>query len=277
MIKLNVGGRLFVTTEATLLSQNEENFFSSLLSGRFTSLRDENSAYFIDRNGSYFEVILEYLRSQEIEIPQNISREAIFREAQFYCLTTMTNLMKQQDEVSLRQQEEIKRKSSQPIRLDGVYVKQTHNPHEIGSALKFTTMTAVETTNNNENPNVEADVTIQGIQACNNNGETKDELYEGKVVVARGIAAEDDLMLFLQVPQLPTIWQSRDGFLQQKYASFIERHIVRGKYWMQGNKLKLQVSIHPNDAVLGLGIGNFLYLLEGSSHELAKYTFHERS
>jgi SpoVK/Ycf46/Vps4 family AAA+-type ATPase len=60
-----VGGRRFTTLESTLLSHGD-NFFSGLLSGNYESLLDEDGAYFIDRNGSLFGLLLDFLRTGKL-------------------------------------------------------------------------------------------------------------------------------------------------------------------------------------------------------------------
>lgn len=48
IIRLNVGGTMFSTTRATLTDKGD-NYFTSLLSGRFKTSRDEQGVFFIDR------------------------------------------------------------------------------------------------------------------------------------------------------------------------------------------------------------------------------------
>lgn len=61
IVNLNVGGKRFSTSKTTL-TQVAETFFTSLLSGRIQSLRDEHGAIFIDRDPELFSIILNYLR-----------------------------------------------------------------------------------------------------------------------------------------------------------------------------------------------------------------------
>ncbi|GAM17835.1 hypothetical protein SAMD00019534_010100, partial [Acytostelium subglobosum LB1] len=82
LVRLNVGGKKYITTRDTLLSKGE-NFFSSLLTGNLPSIK-EDGYYFIDRNGRYFEYILEFLRTGYVDNPIDVSIESIFREADFY-------------------------------------------------------------------------------------------------------------------------------------------------------------------------------------------------
>jgi hypothetical protein len=85
IVKLNIGGRHFVTTKTTLLSRGD-NFFKPLVMGEFSSLKDEQGAFFIDRNGDYFAPILDYLRCGNLIIPADLKLEAIFEEASFYSI-----------------------------------------------------------------------------------------------------------------------------------------------------------------------------------------------
>lgn len=39
------------------------NYFTAILSGQFSTLKDESGAYFIDRDGQYFAPILTFLRT----------------------------------------------------------------------------------------------------------------------------------------------------------------------------------------------------------------------
>jgi hypothetical protein len=61
IVHLNVGGTRFSTSRITL-TQICDSFFSSLLSGRIQSLKDEKGAIFIDRDPDLFRLILNYLR-----------------------------------------------------------------------------------------------------------------------------------------------------------------------------------------------------------------------
>ena len=85
MIKLNVGGKSFLTTEATLLARGG-NFFSLLLSGRVGATKTEDGAYFIDRDGACFGVLLNFLRTGVLLLPPNVLPTAVRIEADFYQL-----------------------------------------------------------------------------------------------------------------------------------------------------------------------------------------------
>lgn len=67
IVNLNVGGRIFATSCNTL-SWIPDSFFTSLLSGRMNSVRDASGAIFIDRDPDVFRVILNYLRTKQVDL-----------------------------------------------------------------------------------------------------------------------------------------------------------------------------------------------------------------
>jgi len=86
IVNLNIGGYKFCTSAATL-TKFPETFFTALLSGNLPSTKDDDGAYFIDRDGQFFSPILTWLRTNEISIPSsNMNREDVVREARFYSL-----------------------------------------------------------------------------------------------------------------------------------------------------------------------------------------------
>lgn len=66
LVRLNVGGQLFCTTEHTLLWAGGQTFFHGLLSGRFVQPVDEQGAIFIDRDPLLFAAVLNYLRNKDV-------------------------------------------------------------------------------------------------------------------------------------------------------------------------------------------------------------------
>jgi hypothetical protein len=82
VVRLNVGGRLFCVTKEILLGSDDDNFFSSLLSGRIPSKKLDD-AYFIDRDSEAFEYILRYLRNGSVEIPDHLT-SIVRQEADFF-------------------------------------------------------------------------------------------------------------------------------------------------------------------------------------------------
>jgi hypothetical protein len=60
-IDLSIGGHLFTTTVSTLTS-HRPSFFASMFSGRFPILRDGHGRVFVDRDGTHFRHILNFMR-----------------------------------------------------------------------------------------------------------------------------------------------------------------------------------------------------------------------
>ena len=64
MIPLNVGGYSFVTTLSTL-TKDKDSMLAAMFSGRHELDMDSEGRYFIDRDGTYFKYILNYLRDRK--------------------------------------------------------------------------------------------------------------------------------------------------------------------------------------------------------------------
>jgi len=81
---LDIGGERFHTSRATLLKYENCYFSAMLLSDEFKP--DSTGAYFIDRNPRYFAILLDYLRTNEIEELQSANSKGgkIQKEFQFY-------------------------------------------------------------------------------------------------------------------------------------------------------------------------------------------------
>lgn len=76
------------STSRQTLTWIPDTFFTALLSGRISSLRDETGAIFIDRDPSLFSIILNYLRTKEIDI-KNCEIRALRHESEYYGLTPL--------------------------------------------------------------------------------------------------------------------------------------------------------------------------------------------
>jgi len=88
IVTLNVGGAKFVTTLETLQAPTSA-FFSAMFSGNFKSV-DVDGGCFIDRDPTYFPVILSFLRSNkfpELATKQEIA--GVLDEAQFYGIVNL--------------------------------------------------------------------------------------------------------------------------------------------------------------------------------------------
>ncbi|XP_020504758.1 BTB/POZ domain-containing protein KCTD3 [Labrus bergylta] len=87
IIQLNVGGTRFCTSRQTLM-WIPDSFFSSLLSGRISTLRDETGAIFIDRDPTAFAPILNFLRTKELDL-RGVNISVLRHEAEFYGITPL--------------------------------------------------------------------------------------------------------------------------------------------------------------------------------------------
>jgi hypothetical protein len=67
LINLNVGGYKFTLSKKILLKE-EKSFFVKMLKGKVPIVKDENGNYFIDRNGSLFEYVVEFLYNKKFFI-----------------------------------------------------------------------------------------------------------------------------------------------------------------------------------------------------------------
>ncbi|XP_015263145.1 PREDICTED: SH3KBP1-binding protein 1 isoform X1 [Gekko japonicus] len=97
LVQLNVGGRRFSTSRQTL-TWIPDSFFSSLLSGRISTLKDETGAIFIDRDPNIFAPILNFLRTKELDLRgTNIS--LLLHEAEFYGITPLVRRLQLRNEL----------------------------------------------------------------------------------------------------------------------------------------------------------------------------------
>lgn len=80
-ITLNVGGSIFYTTRSTLTIQN--SFFSGLYAS------SKADYIFIDRDGTHFRYILNFLRGSTVLPINNEVLQELLIEADFYCLEIM--------------------------------------------------------------------------------------------------------------------------------------------------------------------------------------------
>lgn len=83
-IKLNVGGQYFTTSLQTL-TKDTGSMLHAMFSGRFDTKPAEDGSYFIDRDGTNFRYILNYLRTGRLLLPEDkLVREELLEEAEFY-------------------------------------------------------------------------------------------------------------------------------------------------------------------------------------------------
>lgn len=86
IVKLNVGGTVFTTLKATLMSQSN-SILTRMLSGKYKIPRDEQGYIFIDRDPGMFSYILSYMRDPYLfdTFDLDVSTSArLVREFQYY-------------------------------------------------------------------------------------------------------------------------------------------------------------------------------------------------
>lgn len=88
VVKLNVGGTSFMTSESTL-TWHGDTFFTSLLNGSLPSLRDESGAYFIDRDPRVFCSVLNYLRTRDVRVESEADLNCLRQEALYYRIASL--------------------------------------------------------------------------------------------------------------------------------------------------------------------------------------------
>ena len=97
-IKLDVGGHQYTTSTLTL-TKDQNSMFAAMFSGRHSLKREEDGSFFIDRDGTHFRFILNYLRDdgfRENSLPENKSvLTELHTEAQYYQLNGLVLLLEQ--------------------------------------------------------------------------------------------------------------------------------------------------------------------------------------
>ena len=81
-IRLDVGGRLFVTTAKTL--SNVPDTRLSALTNTSAEYNKETNTYFFDRSPELFNWVLDFYRTGELHLPKNVCGAAIRNEMEFW-------------------------------------------------------------------------------------------------------------------------------------------------------------------------------------------------
>ena len=86
IVKLNIGGQHFTTSLQTL-KKDPNSMLAAMFSGRHELETTEDGSYFIDRDGTHFRFILNYLRNGELILPEGATfLKELETEAKFYQL-----------------------------------------------------------------------------------------------------------------------------------------------------------------------------------------------
>ncbi|KAK5580509.1 hypothetical protein RB653_000529 [Dictyostelium firmibasis] len=96
-IILNIGGFKYCTTKGTLTNQ-KNNYFDILFSGNYNvnviKTPNKPDTYFIDRDGTHFRIILNFLRGDCSNIPEcEQIRNELYVEADFFCLSGLKEIL----------------------------------------------------------------------------------------------------------------------------------------------------------------------------------------
>lgn len=82
-VKLNVGGKVFATTRATLTS-DRSSMLATMFEPGWSSITDGGGAYLIDRSPEYFEPLLNFLRHGKLIINEGVNPQGVLEEAKFF-------------------------------------------------------------------------------------------------------------------------------------------------------------------------------------------------
>ena len=96
-IKLNIGGHLYTTSTLTL-TRDPQSMLATMFSGRHSIIKEGDGSCFIDRDGTHFCYILNYLRDggfndDMLPTDRDIQKK-LLREAEYYQLSGLVALLK---------------------------------------------------------------------------------------------------------------------------------------------------------------------------------------
>ena len=95
IVKLNVGGTHYQTTRTTLC-QYPESMLGAMFSGDQPKSADRDHRYFIDRDGTLFIHVLNFLRSHKLTLPADFADiERLSAEADFYQIAPLCQAIAQ--------------------------------------------------------------------------------------------------------------------------------------------------------------------------------------
>ncbi|XP_060741914.1 BTB/POZ domain-containing protein KCTD12b [Tachysurus vachellii] len=95
IIELNVGGQVYITRYSTLTSVPDSLLWEMFSQKTAKSLaRDTKGRFFIDRDGFLFRYILDYMRDQQLVLPDHFpERGRLQREAEYFNLPELVKLL----------------------------------------------------------------------------------------------------------------------------------------------------------------------------------------
>ena len=94
IVKLNVGGQYFTTSRQTLTS-DPKSMLAAMFSGRHKQETTGDGSFFIDRDGTHFRFLVNYLRNGELILPEGATfLKELEAEAKFYQLQGILDALK---------------------------------------------------------------------------------------------------------------------------------------------------------------------------------------
>ena len=101
IVILNVGGIKFTTSLKTFQAE-PKSLLGVMFSGRHPLVKQEDGSIFIDRDGTHFRIILNYLRGNILSIQQlpedNFILSDLLSEAQYYQLVGFSKILEPTEE-----------------------------------------------------------------------------------------------------------------------------------------------------------------------------------
>lgn len=128
VLELNIGGMLFATTVDTLTQRDSDSMLAAMFSGRHHLCKDSKGIIFIDRDGTHFRHILNWLRIGVVPTLDMASYQELLREAEYYQLIGLMEKLNavlnkkedEEDKPELTRKEVVKYIQSEHIHLRGV-------------------------------------------------------------------------------------------------------------------------------------------------------------
>ena len=114
VVKLNVSGTIFQTTQGTLLSDQNSmlaKMFSTETNGRIPAIQDDSGAYFIDRCPKYFGIIPNFLQGGVVEKGANVDLKFLQTEAEYFCTEGLVKVV--DEEIGKTEKEEASKSLNQ--------------------------------------------------------------------------------------------------------------------------------------------------------------------
>ena len=249
VIKLNVGGVIFHTAASTLRSCA---FFDQLLSETFVDLDASSGEAFVDRDGRYFHLILNFLRSGAVELPAPpLTLDGAIAEAEYFNIASLVEALRGMAMQPAQNPGDF----SQILSANGsaFYVWQDPHHPENMEVLCFErtppspadfggTGPAVGAPSAGEAPTEAPTEEDEGTAADFGGGaaSTCDSAgfhERGTLLYSRGPCAAENLLALRAMPRpLPRIWRESPE-ASAVIAFFTQRFISRGLYEREGRTL----------------------------------------